>query len=36
MPGRTYTGWEGACSGNQSDTCTLTIDGPKFVGAGFQ
>ena len=35
-PGRTYTGWEGACSGIQSDTCTLTIDGPKFVGAGFQ
>lgn len=34
LPGRTFVGWAGACSG--TDSCTLTIDGPKGVSATFQ
>jgi uncharacterized repeat protein (TIGR02543 family) len=33
-PGAAFTGWTGACSG--AGTCTLTMDGPKGVGAAFQ
>jgi uncharacterized repeat protein (TIGR02543 family) len=32
--GRSFVGWTGACSGN--DSCTILMDGKKGVGAMFQ
>jgi hypothetical protein len=32
--GSIFTGWTGACSGTQA-TCTITVNGPVQVGAGF-
>ena len=35
LPGFSFIGWSGACSGT-AETCTLTMDGKKGVGATFQ
>jgi hypothetical protein len=32
--GRSFVGWTGACSGN--DSCTILMDDKKGVGAMFQ
>jgi hypothetical protein len=34
--GHTFIGWSGACEGAATDTCTITMDGHKTVGAAFK
>jgi hypothetical protein len=34
-PGQTFSGWGGACSGEPTAFCTVTVDQAKTVSAGF-